>query len=246
MTAWRECSCYQSSIPDHNWSFICPPISCVVNHLTSISGSNAPLYHLQFWDHAGDSRFHDGFPQILPLLQKKSSSETQDWIISYMAIKPNLDLLHMFMCTAKYPKATSMAGCHKLNLIYSKKRKEHWWRFESLPVSSNLIFLRQTHSQPLLWTRPIHLSLAFPAFIFITSNMRHSYDALFSPQSFLKKSPTFQSLFHWIRMKQTTWIWRWYFLITHLHIDTWSTQILIYCIQAVSKEALIFLLAWHI
>lgn len=94
-----------------------------------------------------------------------------------MAIKPNLDSLHMSMCTAKYPKATSLAGCQKLNLIYFYLKK-HWCRVGSLPGSSNLSFLLQIYSQPLLWTRPNHLRLAFPAFIFITSNMRRSYHVL--------------------------------------------------------------------
>lgn len=111
-----------------------------------------------------------------------------------MAIKPNLDSLHMSVCTAKYPKAASLARCQKLNLIYFYLKK-HWCRVGSLPGSSNLSFLLQIHSQPLLWTRPNHLSLAFPAFIFITSNVRRSYHVLI-PKVFPSRS-----LFHWT----TTW-----------------------------------------
>lgn len=86
--------------------------------------------------------------------------------------------------------STSLAGCQKLNLIYFYLKK-HWCRVGSLPGSSNLSFLLQIHSQPLLWTRPNHLSLAFPAFIFITSSMRRSYRVLI-PKVFPSRS-----LFHW-------------------------------------------------
>lgn len=82
------------------------------------------------------------------------------------------------------------------------------------------------YSQPLLWTRPNHLSLAFPAFIFITSNMRRSYHVLI-PTVFPSRS-----LFHWTSQHELVSRHRfvhlsfercWYPFTTHPNTDAPNT-----------------------
>lgn len=74
----------------------------------------------------------------------------------YMANKKlNLPEVHF--------KAIWLAQCQKNGTSFHSKKP--WWCVGSLPDSSNLSLLWQICSRRLLWTRPNHLSLAFPAFI---------------------------------------------------------------------------------